>query len=152
MGIFWAVIALVGLGVVVGVIHFVQNLGRAKRIAQGLEVEEVEEQLPVSGGCCGMHMTCERDSLLAAVSSSIVYYDDEELDRYIGMASRQYSESEIEEFRNVLITLQDDDVAGWVRSLQLRGIEIPDELKSEVFLIVGENRAYHMKYGSNKDH
>ena len=29
---------------------------------------------------------------------------------------------------------------GWVRSLQLRGIELPDDLKDEVFLIIGERR------------
>jgi len=31
--------------------------------------------------CCGMHITCERDSLLASVSEQIEYYDDDELDR-----------------------------------------------------------------------
>ena len=44
------------------------------------------------------------------------------------------------EFRDVLYTMQDIDVAGWVRSLQLRGIELPDDLKDEVFLIIGERR------------
>ena len=42
--------------------------------------------------------------------------------------------------RDVLYTMQDIDVAGWVRSLQLRGIELPDDLKDEVFLIIGERR------------
>jgi hypothetical protein len=36
--------------------------------------------------------------------------------------------------------MKDDEVAGWVRSLQLRGVELPDVLKDEVFLIVGERR------------
>jgi hypothetical protein len=31
-------------------------------------------------------------------------------------------------------------VAGWVRSLQLRGIALPDNIKDEVFLIIGERR------------
>ena len=34
-----------------------------------------------------MHETCEKDSLLAAVSKDIEYYDDEELDRFRGVAS-----------------------------------------------------------------
>ena len=38
-------------------------------------------------------------------------------------------------------TMQAEDVAGWVRSLQLRGIALPDNLKDEVFLVVGELRA-----------
>ena len=36
--------------------------------------------------------------------------------------------------------MQSEDVAGWVRSLQLRGIALPDGLKDEVFLVVGERR------------
>ena len=35
---------------------------------------------------------------------------------------------------------KEDEVAGWSRSLQLRGIELQDELKDELFLIVGERR------------
>ena len=79
-------------------------------------------------------------SLLAAVSKQIEYYDDEELDRYRGLSSDNYTNEQIEEFRDVFYTMQETDVAGWVRSLQLRGVELPDELKDEVFLIVGERR------------
>ena len=34
----------------------------------------------------------------------------------------------------------EDEVAAWVRSLQLRGVNLPDELKDQVLLIVGEMR------------
>lgn len=90
--------------------------------------------------CCGMHETCEKDSLLAAVSKNVEYYDDEELDRFRGVASDEYLPPEIEEFRYILYTMREDEVAGWVRSLQLRQVELPDELKDEVFLIIGERR------------
>ena len=82
----------------------------------------------------------EKDSLLAAVSKKIEYYDDEELDRFKGRTSDSYTEEEIEEFRDILYSTQEVEVAGWCRSLQLRGIELPDELKDELFLIVGERR------------
>ena len=39
-----------------------------------------------------------------------------------------------------MYTMRSEEVAGWVRSLQLRGINLPDEVKDEVFLIVGERR------------
>ena len=91
-------------------------------------------------GCCGQHEVCEKDSLLAAVSRDIEYYEDEDLDSYRGKASDTYSEQEVEEFQEVLYTLRSEEVAGWVRSLQLRGIELPDALKDEVFMIVGERR------------
>ena len=90
--------------------------------------------------CCGMHETCEKDSLLAAVSKDIEYYDDEELDRFRGVASDEYLPPGIEEVRYVLYTMREDEVAGWVRSLQLRRVELPDELKDEVCLIIGERR------------
>ncbi|MDE6286560.1 MAG: phospholipase [Muribaculaceae bacterium] len=93
-----------------------------------------------AGECCGQHAVCERDSLLAAMSEKIEYFDDEELDAYAGRDSAQYSESESEEFRSVLLTLLPDDVAPWARSLQLRGIELPADVRDELLMIVGENR------------
>ena len=53
-----------------------------------------------------------------------------------------YDEAAVDEFRDVLFTLQEVEVAGWLRSLQLRGINLPDELKDEAFLIVGERRIH----------
>ncbi len=91
--------------------------------------------------CCGLHITCERDSLLSSVSDSIEYYDDEELDRYRGTAPDEYTEEATEEFRGVLLTLLPDDIAGWARSIQLRGIELPEAVRDELLMIVAEARA-----------
>ena len=91
--------------------------------------------------CCGQHEVCEKDSLLAAVSKQIEYYEDEELDRFRGRKGDEYTPEETEEFRYVLYTMRTDEVAGWVRSLQLRQVNLPDEVKDEVFLIVEEMRA-----------
>ncbi len=116
---------------------------RQKRYAaRGEEVPEVQPA-PGADECCGQHETCEKDSLLAAVSKQIEYYDDEELDRFRGTASEAYSDEAVEEFQDILYTMQSDEVAGWVRSLQLRGIELPDPLKDEVFMIIGERRERH---------
>ena len=95
---------------------------------------------PADMECCGQHEVCEKESLLAAISKQIDYYDDEELDRFRGREGNEYSEAEAEEFRNVLYTMHSEEVAGWVRSLQLRQVNLPDEVKDEVFLIVGERR------------
>lgn len=94
-----------------------------------------------SGACCGQHAVCEKDSLLAAMQRDIEYYDDEELDRYRCTPADQYTDEQVEEFREVLSTMQEGDVPGWVRSLQLRGIEIPDLLRDEIILIVGDLRS-----------
>ena len=90
--------------------------------------------------CCGQQEVCEKESLLAAVSKEIEYYEDEELDRFRGREADEYSNDEIEEFRYVLETMREDEVAGWCRSLQLRAIILPEALKDEVLMIVGELR------------
>ena len=117
---------------------------RNRSIRQKIERGELQEFPDIKQiedmECCGQHQTCEKESLLAAVSRQIEYYDDEELDTYSGVASDAYMPEQVEQFRDVLYTMQEVEVAGWVRSLQLRGIELPDEVKDEVFLIVGERR------------
>lgn len=110
-----------------------------KKIDRG-ELDAMPEVQEVDSECCGQHEICERDSLLAAVSKQIEYYDDEELDKYIGTAPDAYTSEQEDEFRDVFYTMQDTDVAGWVRSLQLRGIALPENIKDEVFLIIGERR------------
>ena len=93
-----------------------------------------------------MHITCEKDSLLAGVSADIVYYDDEELDAYRGMDPTDYTPEQVEEFRDVLLTLLPDDIAGWARSIQLRGIRLPDEVREELIMIVAEERHNHTSH------
>ncbi|MBF1396530.1 MAG: phospholipase, partial [Porphyromonas sp.] len=56
----------------------------------------------------------------------------------------------VEEFRDVLLTLDADEVPAWVRSLQLRGVEFPETLRPELYLIVGENRDYHAIVGRHE--
>ena len=129
--------------VLLGVIALIAGIIRNKRLQQKIEKGELDRMPEVKEAdieCCGQHEVCEKDSLLAAVSKKIEYYDDEELDQFIGKEANAYTDEETNQFRDVLYTMQDIDVAGWVRSLQLRGIELPDDLKDEVFLIIGERR------------
>lgn len=136
------IVALIALTVVAMVIGKVYYHRINKKIARG-ELTEVPDVVEADAECCGQHETCEKDSLLAAVSKGIEYYNDEELDRFRGRYSDEYTDEEVEEFREVMLTCKDDEVAGWCRSLQLRGIELPDDLKDELFLIIGERRTMH---------
>ena len=130
------IISLILLGIIALIAGYIRN----KRLQQKIKRGELDRMPEVKEECCGQHEVCERDSLLAAVSKKIEYYDDEELDQFIGREGNMYTEEETEQFRDVLYTTKDDEVAGWIRSLQLRGIELPDNLKDEVFLIIGERR------------
>lgn len=89
--------------------------------------------------CCGMHITCQKDSLVKA-STEIVYYDDDELDRFAGIAPDGYTDEQTEEFRDVMLTLLPDDIAGWARSLELRGIALPEIVRQELLMLVVETR------------
>lgn len=40
----------------------------------------------------------------------------------------------------MLLTLLPEDIAGWGRSIQLRGIELPSAVKEELLMIVAEAR------------
>lgn len=104
------------------------------------EKKAPEPQPEVPEECCGQHEVCERESLLAAVSERIEYFDDEELDRFRGRSASDYSPEEAEEFRQVLLSTREDEVAAWSRSLQLRGIELPESVRDELILIVSELR------------
>ena len=133
------IVILIGVALFGLIAGYFYNRNIQKKIDRG-ELKEAPPVVTVDSECCGQHQICEKESLLAAVSKQIEYYDDEELDRFKGRPSDGYSEEEIEEFRDILYSMQEVDVAGWSRGLQLRGIELPDELKDELFLIVGEGR------------
>ncbi|MDE7411096.1 MAG: phospholipase [Paramuribaculum sp.] len=133
----YILIALVLTGTVLYVLH--QRDLKRNGTAPASDTQSDDEP---AAECCGMHITCDKDSLLAAVSTEIVYYDDEELDRFRGVAADGYDGEAIEEFRGVLLTLLPDDIAGWARSIQLRGIELPTDVREELMLIVSEARTH----------
>ena len=93
-------------------------------------------------GCCGEHLVCERETLLQT-KPEIIYYDDEELDELAGIAPENYSEVQKNAIRQVFSTLQERDVAGWCRSIQMRNIALPQDIREEALLIVRERRKIH---------
>ena len=91
-------------------------------------------------GCCGEHLVCEKETLLQT-NAEVVYYDDEELDVLAGVKPDEWTEEQHEAVRQVFRTLEERDVPGWCRSLQLRGIELPEDVREEALLIVKEQRS-----------
>lgn len=75
---------------------------------------------------------------MRASTEPIEYFDDEELDRFRGRAADSYTTDEEEEFREVLYTTLNREVADWLRSLQLRGIALPESLRDEALMLVEE--------------
>lgn len=129
-----------------GLIYLLDGRGgrRKEGTASQEPLSEGDDSADATNGdsevCCGMHITCEKDSLSAAASTEIVYYEDEELEAYIGRSGEDYTAEETEQFRDILLTLLPEDIAGWARSLQLRHIVLPPEVSDELLLIVREAR------------
>ncbi|MCR5394087.1 MAG: phospholipase [Bacteroidales bacterium] len=142
--ILYLIVLIAGLALLVFGLSLIGHKRYEKRVEEGTakpdETSPFEITQEVPEECCGQHATCERDSLLAAVSKEIIYYDDEELDAYRGIASDEYTEEQVQQFADIFYELKEIEVAGWCRSLQLRGIELPDAIKDEVFLVVRERR------------
>ena len=145
-------VAMVIIGIIlyaIDVIYY-RKRGRAAGSPSDDSVHEQEasvsdkgapENEAVDGGiCCGMHTVCEKTNL-SPLTGEIVYYDDEELDRFRGRGADSYTPEEVEEFRDVLLTLLPEDVAGWSRSIQVRGITLPTDVRDELLLIVSELRS-----------
>lgn len=103
----------------------------------------VDPAAPVNAGsdcgtCNGDNDKCEQTCMMEAAVKPVEYYDDEELDQYRGRLSDGYTDDEAEQFRDILYTMRQDEVAGWNRSLILRGINLPNQVKDEVVMLIGE--------------
>ena len=143
-----ASLIIIGALIVVGAICYIHHrLTAAKAPLDASDRADSSDESDPSkeSECCGMHITCERDSLLTAFADGAQYYDDEELDRFRGRPNDGYTPAETEEFRDVLLTLRPEDIAGWARSVQMRGIELPADVRDELLMIVAEARAEKTK-------
>ena len=128
------------------VVVVLTELRERKKNRQQSDVSEAEPASVVSSkeenrpeGCCGEHLVCERETLLQT-KAEIEYYDDEELDSLAGIDPEAYTTAQHQAIREVFDTLQEADVPGWCRSLQLRDITLPTDIREEALLVVRERR------------
>ncbi|RCW31621.1 hypothetical protein [Marinilabilia salmonicolor] len=101
--------------------------------------EEPKEAPP--SDCCGAHEVCDKESLIAHTHGEIIYFNDEELDRFKGQAPDQYTPDETEQFREVLLTMHPHEVNTWLRSMMARGIRLPLDVREEALAILKRQRA-----------
>ncbi len=96
---------------------------------------------PSCATCDGVSAKCEQECMMEAATKEIEYFDDEELDTFAGRQSDSYDQQEVEQFSDVLHTMRQDEVQAWWRSLTLRGISLPDELKDEVIMLIDDGHS-----------
>lgn len=93
--------------------------------------DDHHDHVSEDGVCCGKHTNCAK-----GYDNSNLYFEDEELDRFKGVSQESYTDEDIEEFRHVLYTMKSEEIDTWVHCLQTRGIEMPQEIKDEVLLML----------------
>ncbi len=86
--------------------------------------------------CSGIDESCEQTCMMVAATKEIEYFDDEELDRFQGRDSSDYTTEEANEFSEVLYTMRPEEAKGWNRSLILRGINVPNQIKDELIAMI----------------
>ena len=124
------ILSLVALGLILLITTNIQRRNKT---------EEPEVYIEPEGECCGAHAVCENDTLLSA-DNTIVYFDDEELDVLTDISPENYSNEQLKLLSDVFFTLKESDVAGWLRSLQMRRIHLPVELREQALMVVSERR------------
>lgn len=87
---------------------------------------------------CGLNEVCPSDRLLQGELCEATYYDDEELDGFRGRCCDDYTDIELEQWRDVLYTLQASDLMGWERSIKRRGIVLPSAIRDELLMLLQE--------------
>lgn len=138
IGALWILIFTVVIGLIlyIGEVHW-RRKNKNNSVSEPLS--EPTNDTSESEACCGLHLVCEKDSL-SPMSAEIIYYDDEELDRFVGRQPDSYSPEETEEFREVLMTLLPEDLAGWARSVTQRRLQLPAEIHDELLLLIRDLR------------
>jgi len=123
------ILAIVGMGVIVG----------ASTLISRHNSTEPDIVAPAAGDCAtcsGINDDCEQTCMMEAATKEVEYYDDEELDRFKGKESGEYTDDEAEEFSEVLYTMRPDEAKGWNRSLILRGINVPNQIKDDLITMI----------------
>jgi hypothetical protein len=126
------IIALaVGLFAVAGIIVLIKvNRGRKK-------TQTPEEFIAPTTDCCGAHEVCDFDEIKADVNR-IEYYDDEELDTFKNKNEKEYTNEQIDQFREVLYTLKTAEIRYWLLSIERRHINLPSILMSEARMLMAD--------------
>lgn len=135
----YLLLAFITLGVVIALLrrYTLPRKGPGATAVTPSHAEEVADK-PRPEGCCGEHEVCEKESLITT-KADVVYFEDEELDAYKGHEG-DYTPEQLAEFEEVLFTLKEDEIAAWLKSLQLRGVTPPDSVREQALMIVSERR------------
>ncbi|MGI6222603.1 MAG: hypothetical protein ACOYJG_03225 [Prevotella sp.] len=127
----YLLLILLALGIVCAAWEIIQQ-------HRGKSQPVVQPKATSCATCDGINAKCEQECMMEAATKDVVYFNDEELDAYRGRQSNQYTDKEADEFADVMYTMRPEEVKEWNRSLILRGVNMPDQIKDEFISLVNE--------------
>ena len=99
--------------------------------AEKTEKAEKEQQQVAAAAAC-------EKKYAKPASDKPEYYDDEELDVLADRDPQTYTEAERDMLRDVVLTLRREDAWGWSRSLEMRHIELPPDIRDELLMLLSD--------------
>lgn len=128
-------VVLLIIFVVTGIVIYLLRRFTGKNSNADKDVSEPTPTVMEESECCGAHEICEKTGKYNPKFQPD-YYDDEELDQFKGVSPDSYTDEQIAMFDEVLMTMKESDVAGWIKSLQLREIEMPYSVREKAIMIL----------------
>lgn len=125
-----SLIFFIGLVALFSIAVYIWNIIQRRRGVSDVDSEKYVRP----DGCCGAHEVCEHTE--DELKSAPEYFDDEELDRFERRLSHEYTDEEAEEFREVFNTMLDEEKTLWLRSLRMRHIGLPQQVKQDMVHII----------------
>lgn len=138
----YILLALVAVGVA---LYLHDKLSRRRHPAQAPIAPAQPAQAVCADASCALQGVCVGEQVARCATQPVTYYDDEELDAYRGRAADAYTAAELEQWRDVLYTLQPADLLGWQQSVKQRGIAMPAPIRDEFIMLYNEACEPHNK-------
>jgi len=117
------------VGIIIGIAGLLTIVGVALFTYISRNKEQEAGTPPPDAGCCGAHAVCEKE--LKKIEPVIDYFDDEELDAMKGIPAGDFTDAQLDQFRDVLYTLRKEEIEDWLINLEKREIHFPELLKAE---------------------
>ena len=119
-------------------LYFVIIRRKKSTSEESLQKPEEEPIRQIASDCCGAHEVCEFDESLLN-NEEIIYFEDEELDKFRNLREDQFTAVQIDELREVLYTLRTNEINKWLVSLSRRHIHLPVVLQQEARQLLVES-------------
>lgn len=136
-------IKIIGIFIALGLVIWVLRRWARRHGAIEEHVEDIKKDIETWGNPSAGCSTCSSSTCCSSGCSTptpkkkeVVYYDDEELDRFARRTSTDYTPEEVEEFREILTTLYPQEVNAWLKSLEQRFINLPIALQEEAHQLI----------------